>query len=137
MATQPDRAANGRFAPGWRGGPGRPRRATEAQYLARLSEAVPLETWDRIVQKAVEDALAGDRHARAFLANYLIGRPKLAVEVSASGNDEIDARDVIKTVVEVLERVPGGDEIKFEVDAALNRLEKARGVWEPAQLESR
>jgi hypothetical protein len=41
MTTHPDRAANGRFAPGWRGGPGRPRRTTEADYSIALREAVP------------------------------------------------------------------------------------------------
>jgi hypothetical protein len=65
----------GRFAPGWRGGPGRPRRAIEADYLAVLSEAVPMERWRAIVEKAVEQAASGDAKAREWLAGYLMPRP--------------------------------------------------------------
>jgi hypothetical protein len=137
MATHPDRAANGRFAPGWRGGPGRPRRATEAQYLATLSDAVPLETWNCIVRKAVEDALAGDRYARTFLANYLIGRPTQAVELSDSNHDELGVDDIMMTVVDVLNGLPNGVEIRVAMADAFERLEVARGLRGPAQLESR
>jgi hypothetical protein len=45
-----DRDDNGRFAKGNPGGPGRPRRAVEADYLAALSQAVPLEKWRDIVE---------------------------------------------------------------------------------------
>jgi hypothetical protein len=70
------RDLNGRFAPGCPGGPGRPRRAVEADYLAALSDAVPLKTWKKIVQRAVEDALAGNRHAREWVGNYVLGKPE-------------------------------------------------------------
>src|SRR5262249_43172429 len=70
-----DRDPNGRFLPGHPGGPGRPRRAVEADYLAALSEAVPPEAWKRIVARAVEDAEKGDAKARDWLAAYLVGKP--------------------------------------------------------------
>jgi hypothetical protein len=70
------RDTNGRFAAGNCGGPGRPRRAVEANYLSALSEAVSVKTWKRIVQKAVKEALAGDRHAREWLGDYLLGKPQ-------------------------------------------------------------
>jgi hypothetical protein len=54
------RDSGGRFAKGNRGGPGRPPRAIERDYLRALSDRCPLETWGRIVDKAVEDALNGD-----------------------------------------------------------------------------
>ncbi len=66
-----ERTARGRFAVGNSGGPGRPKRATEATYLLTLSAACPPETWRLICQKAVEQALAGDASARAWLARYL------------------------------------------------------------------
>jgi hypothetical protein len=61
----------GRFLPGNTGSPGRPRRAVESDYLATLSEAVPTDTWRAIVDKAVEQAQAGDATARAWLGSYL------------------------------------------------------------------
>jgi hypothetical protein len=69
------RKTNGRFAAGNPGGPGRPRRAIEREYLARLSDAVPLDAWQAIVERAVEDAKAGDARARDWLARYLVGEP--------------------------------------------------------------
>src|SRR4051812_20833913 len=70
-----DRDPNGRFRKGGKGGPGRPRRAIETDYLAKLTEAVPLSVWDEIVAKAVEQAREGDHTARAWLAGYLCGKP--------------------------------------------------------------
>jgi hypothetical protein len=67
------RDSAGRFAKGNRGGPGRPPRAIERDYLRALSDRCPVETWGRIVDKAVEDALNGDGPARAWLAKYLLG----------------------------------------------------------------
>ena len=75
MSTSTERDANGRFLPGHPGGPGRPRRAVEADYLAALSDAVPPEAWKRIVARAVEDGEKGDAKARDWLAAYLIGKP--------------------------------------------------------------
>ena len=69
------RDGRGRFAPGNSGGPGRPRRPVEADYLRLLSEAVPLDRWREICGVAVEQALAGDAKAREWVGFYLIGRP--------------------------------------------------------------
>ena len=70
------RNPQGRFQPGTKGGPGRPPRATEENYLLALVDACPLETWTEIVQKAVTDAREGDDRSRAWLASYLLGSPK-------------------------------------------------------------
>src|SRR4051812_10908400 len=67
------RDGNGRFGPGNPGGPGRPRRAVEREYLAALTDAVTLDDWRAVCAKAVEQARAGDRYARAWLAGYLLG----------------------------------------------------------------
>ena len=67
------RKTNGQFDKGNRFATGRPKRAVELDYLAALSEAVPLTLWKDICAKAVADAQAGDDKARAWLAKHLIG----------------------------------------------------------------
>ena len=66
------RSGNGRFAAGNPGGPGRPPRATEAEYMEALAETVSVATWRCIISKAATDALAGDSKAREWLSRYLI-----------------------------------------------------------------
>jgi hypothetical protein len=85
----------------------------------------------------VDDALAGDRHARTFLAHYLIGRPMQAVELPDSDSGHLSEADLVMVVVDVLNAEPNGIEIKVKLAAALQRLEKARDLREQAQLESR
>jgi hypothetical protein len=46
-----------------------------------LREAVPLETWNKVCETAVAQAVAGDAKAREWLGNYLVGRPIEAVAV--------------------------------------------------------
>ena len=70
------RTKAGTFAPGNSGGPGRPRRDTEREYLTVLSDACPLDAWRKIVEKAVEDAQRGDTSARAWLTTFVVGRPE-------------------------------------------------------------
>ena len=70
------RDPRGRFAPGNPGGPGRPPRATEAAYLLTIADAVDLEAWRAIVERAAQDAKDGDDRARRWLAGYLLQDPK-------------------------------------------------------------
>src|SRR5262245_48021888 len=65
--------SKGKFAPGNPGGPGRPRRAVERDYLVALSEKVPLDRWQAVVDKALSQAEGGDAKARDWLARYLLG----------------------------------------------------------------
>ena len=67
-----ERQTNGRFAKGHPGGPGRPRRSTEENYLEALSENVTLKDWTEVVTRALVDAKAGDSRARDWLSRYLI-----------------------------------------------------------------
>ena len=67
------RNGNGQVVPGNPGGPGRPRRVTECDYLRTLTEECPPETWRAICRRSVQDALAGDARARDWLARYLLG----------------------------------------------------------------
>jgi hypothetical protein len=50
-------------------------RRTEADYMAALLDAVPLEDWRAVITATVAAAKAGDAGARAWLAQYLIGKP--------------------------------------------------------------
>jgi hypothetical protein len=92
------RDTNGRFAEGNPGGPGRPRRAVEADYLAALGDAVPIDRWRKIVERAVTDAEQGDAKAREWLSRYVTGGmpaglTSLAAYEAAGGIDhEIEKR---------------------------------------------
>ena len=74
-----DRGPDGRFIRGHKASVGnrggRPRRSTEEKYLKTLSDSVTLDDWRAIALRAVEQAMAGDKDARAWLGNYLIGKP--------------------------------------------------------------
>jgi hypothetical protein len=68
------RDGNGRFAAGNRGGPGRPSRATELDYLIAVSVAVPPERLRRIAERAAAAAEQGDAKACRWLSDILVGR---------------------------------------------------------------
>jgi hypothetical protein len=107
------RDTNGRFGKGGKGGPGRPRRAIESDYLAKLSEAVPLSVWQEIVAKAVEEAREGDHTARAWLAGYLVGKPtgdalrNLAVAEEVGVDplaEQISQKELMAVVLDVMKK---------------------------------
>ena len=51
-------------------------RRTEGDYMGVLLEAVTLDDWRTVVNNAKTLAQAGDPQARAWLAQYLMGRPE-------------------------------------------------------------
>jgi hypothetical protein len=51
-------------------------RRTEGDYMGVLLDAVTLEDWRDVVNNAKAAAKAGDPQARAWLAQYLMGRPE-------------------------------------------------------------
>ena len=75
MENKDDRDQYGRYAPGNKGGPGRPRRCVEDDYLATLSDEISIETWRQIVQSAAQAAKQGDHRAREWLSRYLLPTP--------------------------------------------------------------
>jgi hypothetical protein len=83
------RNGHGQFAPGNRGGPGRPRRVAERDYLAALTEVCPPERWRAICRRAVADAEAGDPRARDWLARYLLGNPAELPTLGAATSQEL------------------------------------------------
>lgn len=106
MTDQTGRGPNGKFARGNAGGPGRPRRETEREYLEAISEVVKQADWRRIVRKAKDDAIAGDAKARDWLGKYLIGDAarddtgtrrlggSVRIVIPDNGRDGIDADDM-------------------------------------------
>jgi hypothetical protein len=89
------RQAGGRFATGNAGGPGRPRRAVEVEYLAALNEVVSIDDWKEIVLYAVREAKNGDPKAREWLAKYLvdgIGNPLFQLAVRERQGRSVDDR---------------------------------------------
>jgi hypothetical protein len=50
-------------------------RRTESDYMSVLLDAVPLEDWRSVVVATVAAAKAGDPSARAWLGQYLVGKP--------------------------------------------------------------
>jgi hypothetical protein len=67
------RDAAGRFSKGNAGGPGRPRRGPERDYLNALAEVVTVKDWQDVVRKALADAKAGCGVARRWLSDQLLG----------------------------------------------------------------
>ena len=50
-------------------------RRTEADYMGVLLDAAQLDDWREVVNATVAAAKAGDATARAWVAQYLVGRP--------------------------------------------------------------
>lgn len=68
-----ERDTKGRWLPGHKnGGPGRPPREREIKYLKALTGRITLKQWKAIIDNAIGDAMAGDRHARDWLSKYLL-----------------------------------------------------------------
>lgn len=54
-------------------------RAIERDYFAAIMDRVDLETWGAIVDKAIQDAKAGDAKAREWVAKYALGANPLTL----------------------------------------------------------
>jgi hypothetical protein len=104
------RDARGRFAEGNSGGPGRPRRAVEREYLAVLSDAVPLARWKKMVGQVADFAEQGERWALEWLSGYLLGEPQtLSLSITELATREalgIDADLELKAEVDAVENPP-------------------------------
>jgi hypothetical protein len=93
----PIRDARGRYLPGHTaGGPGRPKRQAEADYLARMTAICTVEYWDVIVKRAIHDAAHGDATARKWLGDYLLPRPPATLDIRAT--DAAILADVLKAL---------------------------------------
>ena|SRR5215813_8219770 len=52
-------------------------RRTQSGYMAALLDRVTLDTWNEIVDATIAAAKSGDARARAWLAEYLVGKPQV------------------------------------------------------------
>lgn len=87
------RDEKGQFLPGNPGGPGRPPRAMESDYLRILAETVTVDHWKQICEQARDNALAGDARARQWLSEHLL--PKHAKLAGAYADAELN-RDPVQ-----------------------------------------
>ena len=55
---------------------GRPKKKREERYLEITLNTVTFADWKEIIKKAAEQARRGDKDARKFLAEYLLGKPE-------------------------------------------------------------
>lgn len=103
------RDEKGRFASGNGGGPGRPKRATETEYLNATIESVSLADWKKIARKAKDDAINGDATARKWLSDYLIGKPPDKVQVTGPDNAPIPIEFNYAAAIASITPGPGTD----------------------------
>lgn len=87
MTDQPKRDANGKFAPGGGGGPGRKPRQAEERLVRRLSARLNNGDFDKILDALVRQAQRGDVAATRLLLEYAVGKPKQPI--SGDGDGEI------------------------------------------------
>ncbi len=90
-----ERDENGRFIKGKSGNPsGRPPKEREERYREILVSTCTFAAWERIVKKAVEQAERGNKDARKWLADYLVGTPVKQVDIK-SGGETIKTNTII------------------------------------------
>ena len=111
-ATNNGRDERGKFAKGCRGGPGRPSRRTEADYLAALSGVVSLTRWRAIAERAAADAADGDDKARDFIAKYLPSTPGRDLLADGDGDakpaDQLDDTELAAALQQLIGGTAGG-----------------------------
>jgi hypothetical protein len=79
---------------------------------------VPLETWGKICETAVAQAVSGEAKAREWLASYLIGRPIQAVAVEEPQGPRLSLWDLLAAIREAM---PDG-EVQARIAAAIARI---------------
>jgi hypothetical protein len=118
------RNVNGTLADGNPGGPGRPRRAVEVEYLAELSNALSLADWHEIVQRAVTDAKAGDDKARSWISRYALGAtPVTLISLAQAEQAGISVDDELAAVTE-----------RAQQDRTMRELSDLAGIPTPISL---
>jgi hypothetical protein len=81
-------------------------RRTEGDYMAALLDTVTLEDWQDVISSTLAAAKQGDAQARAWLAQYLVGKPAgkaptpLTVVVQQLNGDNPLINRLSKTVID-------------------------------------
>lgn len=82
------RDERGRFAPGWKGGPGNPFGSQVAKLRSALLEAISEKDVRRIVRKLVAKAGKGDVIAAKLVLCYAVGTPDAIEETARQSEQE-------------------------------------------------
>jgi len=85
-----ERDKNGRFVAGNGGGPGRPKKVREERFLEIMLAAVTFEDWRAIIKRAVTLARIGNKDARKFLADYILGPPVRRTEITGRDGGPVE-----------------------------------------------
>ena len=80
-----DRDALGRFAKGWKGGPGNPYASQVARWWRELYACVTDEDIRQVMRVLVEMAKIGQPWAIHELLNRLVGKPPTVVQLDSDG----------------------------------------------------
>ena len=124
-----ERASDGKFLPGHVNlSPGRPRRAIELDYARILADALSLDAWRTIVDRAVSDAQDGDSKAREWLSNRILADGALnLMQMAVCDQLAITSTDKIDMAVE---GAMDGADSAFGPSNQVEHIIKARHVRE-------
>jgi hypothetical protein len=127
-ATKGDgRDQKGRFAKGWKGGPGNPFSRRVADLRKALFDAVSAEDVQAIAQKLANRAKKGDVAAAKLLLSYLIGKPAAAVNPDRLDLEEMEffrSLPEAEEMMEVLTNRIGADAVCGILQGAIPMLTK-------------
>lgn len=79
-----ERNEKGQFLPGNKASPGRPKKATEAEYLEAIGRGVPLELFQQASAKMGKLAAGGDVQAYNAIKAHLAGLPIQKLQLSST-----------------------------------------------------
>ena len=126
------RNSDGTFSTGNAGGPGRPRRAIELEYLAAVADSCPPARWLRIVESACVAAEAGDDKARQWLTKYLLGaEPPTLLALARRDVAGVSADDELQAQHDIDSRTAG--EMLMQFGPTLTAFERAASAERAAE----
>lgn len=79
-----DRNEKGQFVKGNKASPGRPKKATEAEYLEAMGRGVPIEVFEDASRKMGKLAAGGDVQAYNAIKSHLAGLPVQKLQLSST-----------------------------------------------------
>lgn len=75
----------------------------QVDYLKSMAQCVSLDDWREVVQRALKDAMDGDRYARKWLGDYLVGKPiqrtESVVKHKNAGFSEEERAELLKSMI--------------------------------------
>lgn len=114
----------GRFAPGWKGGPGSGLSRRQYELRKELVEAQTPEYVRAVGKKLLKLALDGDVQAARVWLEYVVGKPTQAVEISGPDGAALDLTSVVSVIMLAL----GDDQAaRVKVAAAFRQLGRVDG----------